>query len=323
LEINKFLGVYDIPFKLTKIGDKYIVDRFYCDSLAKLYNIKYGDIIFKIDSMDIDQLVRNREPYIGGSNDRSIIRNILWDITCNIKDEPAKITLGRNNDTIVEYVNRYHLTQLYELEIIQQSNQRKFIKYCCNIGYLNLGNLDTSDIENLKNDIHNSSGLIIDIRDNSNNTLYLLSKLLNPIKIDFAQFFSVNPSFPGCFKFTNTYSAGPNKFSKDYYKGFVCLLVNEYTQSHGEFTTMALQTAPNVITIGSQTAGADGDVSCFPLPGGITTCFSGVGVYYPDLTPTQRKGIRIDYEVKPTIEGIRKEKDEILEYAIDFIKSKL
>ena len=35
-------------------------------------------------------------------------------------------------------------------------------------------------------------------------------------------------------------------------------MVNEWTQSHSEFTCMCFQTAPNATVIGSQTAGADG-----------------------------------------------------------------
>jgi hypothetical protein len=46
---------------------------------------------------------------------------------------------------------------------------------------------------------------------------------------------------------------------------------------------------------------------------------SGIGVLYPDGTETQRKGIRIDYEIKPTIQGIKAGKDELLEKAIQII----
>jgi carboxyl-terminal processing protease len=50
------------------------------------------------------------------------------------------------------------------------------------------------------------------------------------------------------------------------YHGKVIILVNELTQSHAEFTVMALQAAPHSIVIGSQTAGADGNVSWVFLP---------------------------------------------------------
>jgi C-terminal processing protease CtpA/Prc len=42
-----------------------------------------------------------------------------------------------------------------------------------------------------------------------------------------------------------------------------------------------------------------------------------LGVFYPDGRETQRVGIVPDMEVKPTIEGIRKGKDEVLEKALE------
>ncbi|HZH70730.1 MAG TPA: S41 family peptidase, partial [Flavobacteriaceae bacterium] len=109
----------------------------------------------------------------------------------------------------------------------------------------------------------------------------------------------------------------------DYYRGKVVILVNETTQSSAEFHTMALQVAPKAKVFGSQTAGADGNVSEIYLPGNIRTMISGIGVYYPDGTETQRIGIIPDVEVKPTIEGIRAGKDEVLEAALNYLNSDL
>ncbi len=82
---------------------------------------------------------------------------------------------------------------------------------------------------------------------------------------------------------------------------------------------MALQTAPDVIGIGSQTAGADGNVKLVNLPGGIRVYFTGLGVYYPDGRETQRIGIVPDIEIKPTIKDIAEDKDKLMEKAIDHI----
>jgi C-terminal processing protease CtpA/Prc len=46
---------------------------------------------------------------------------------------------------------------------------------------------------------------------------------------------------------------------------------------------------------------------------------SGIGVYYPDGTETQRIGIVPDIEVKPTIQGVKDKRDELLEMAIKII----
>ena len=46
---------------------------------------------------------------------------------------------------------------------------------------------------------------------------------------------------------------------------------------------------------------------------------TGMGVYYPDGRETQRIGMIPDFEVKPTIAGIKAGKDEVLQKAIELI----
>lgn len=82
---------------------------------------------------------------------------------------------------------------------------------------------------------------------------------------------------------------------------------------------MALQTANDVVTIGSQTSGADGNVSVIEFPQGLTSRISGLGVFYPDGTETQRKGVKIDIVVERTVAGIREGRDEVLERAIEYV----
>ena len=97
------------------------------------------------------------------------------------------------------------------------------------------------------------------------------------------------------------------------YNGKVVLLVDEGTQSQGEYTAMAFRQLPNSVVIGSTTAGADGNLSRFTLPGAISTAISGVGVYYPDGRETQRVGIVPDIFVTPSINDIKNGKDRLLE----------
>jgi len=92
--------------------------------------------------------------------------------------------------------------------------------------------------------------------------------------------------------------------------------VDELSQSQAEYTAMAFRSSPRARVIGSMTAGADGNVSAIPLPGGFRSMISGISVFYPDKKPTQRVGIVPDRVVKPTIAGIRAGRDEVLEAAI-------
>jgi C-terminal processing protease CtpA/Prc len=98
-------------------------------------------------------------------------------------------------------------------------------------------------------------------------------------------------------------------------------LVNEQTQSSAEYTAMALRSAPHAVVMGSQTAGADGDMSFVPFPGGFRSPFSGLGIYYPDGTDTQGAGIVPDVFAYPTREGIATGRDEVLEKAENYIRN--
>jgi C-terminal processing protease CtpA/Prc len=92
--------------------------------------------------------------------------------------------------------------------------------------------------------------------------------------------------------------------------------MDESTMSSAEYTAMALRATSDAVVLGSTTAGADGNVSALPLPGGLSTLISGIGVFCPDRQPTQRIGIVPDTEVRPTIDGIREGRDEVLEAAL-------
>ena len=60
-------------------------------------------------------------------------------------------------------------------------------------------------------------------------------------------------------------------------------------------------------------------MSTIMLPGGLRTMISGIGIYYPDGSETQRVGIVPDIKIEPTVEGIKNGKDEVLEKAIEVI----
>ncbi len=73
---------------------------------------------------------------------------------------------------------------------------------------------------------------------------------------------------------------------------------------------------PKVIKIGSQTSGADGNITYFMLSQDIQSGFSNLGVYYPNSDSTQRIGIVPDSVVTLTIAGIMQGRDEVLEKAL-------
>lgn len=161
-----------------------------------------------------------------------------------------------------------------------------------------------------------TKGLIIDIRNYPSEAVASLgSHLVNHVT-PFARYTIGDLSNPGAFHWSPPVSLTP---SQPHYKGKIVILVDAITQSAAEFDSMAFRAAPGAIVVGSTTAGADGDISTIPLPGGVTTYISGIGVFYPDKQSTQRAGIVPDVVVRPTIASIRAGRDLVLEKAIRLI----
>jgi hypothetical protein len=60
-----------------------------------------------------------------------------------------------------------------------------------------------------------------------------------PQKVTFARVTRANPSVPGEFIFDEAIEVGDD--NPNYYKGKVIVIINEFTQSQAEFTTMAFR----------------------------------------------------------------------------------
>jgi hypothetical protein len=106
--------------------------------------------------------------------------------------------------------------------------------------------------------------------------LVTLARLLAPVETNtpFARFTTCDLSNPGAFHWRNPVSLTPQK---PYYAGKIVILADESSMSQAEYTSMAFRAAHGAIVVGSPTAGADGNVSPFALPGGLRSMISGIG----------------------------------------------
>ena len=189
-----------------------------------------------------------------------------------------------------------------------------------NIGYVTLQNIKEEDISKIKKEFKDTKGIIIDIRNYPSTFVpFSLGSYFVSSITPFVKFTKGNIDNPGEFTFTKELKI---RSKGKTYNGKLIVLVNELSQSQAEYTSMAFRAGDNTTIIGSTTAGADGNVSTIMLPGGLRTMISGIGVNYPNGGETQRIGIVPDIEVKPSIEGIRQGKDELLEKAIEIITKK-
>jgi Peptidase family S41 len=182
------------------------------------------------------------------------------------------------------------------------------------VAYLKLSSVRVAQVPSYVERAKGTRGLVIDIRNYpSEFVVFALGSLLVDRATPFARFTIGDLEHPGAFRWGDPVALSPQQ---PHYAGRVAILVDEISLSQAEYTAMAFRSSPRAVVVGSTTAGADGNVSPIPLPGGLSSMISGIGVFYPDKSPTQRVGIVADVQAHPTIAGIRAGRDEVLEEAL-------
>lgn len=303
------------PLEFISVNDGYYVGKLKPE-LESDCKIQYGDKIISVDGQLMEDRLIELSPVISASNDYYISKSTFY-LTVTYSDS-VRIEVERNGKKISETLKtddkfiytKPSNTMPYEIKTDSISG----INYC----YIDMGLLKRSDINSrFKKTIKRVDNIVIDSRNYPNITLIKLCKVLIPGRTKFSLFRKMNFDYPSSYKWVEGQTIGSN--SKGY-EGNLYILVDYQTMSQAEYTVMALQKHPNSFVIGGQTAGADGDISGVPLPFGIKTYFSGLGVYYPDGSETQQIGIRRDIHVIQDRRTVLERRDLILEKALKLMR---
>jgi hypothetical protein len=300
------------PLALRFVEGKLVVHAFaHLDGLAT--GLERGDVIHSIDGQSVESLVDSLRAYYPASNEAVRLRDIARNVTRGTG--PIRLEgLGADGafSTVVSRVPEEatwrfaHDHDFHSVPVFGMLSD--------SVAYLRISTAQAQNAGEYIRQAGDAAVLVIDCRNYpAEHLVFALGGHLVTASVPFARFTGGDPTNPGAFLWTDPEVHMPRE---PRFKGKVVILVDEATQSAAEYTAMAFRAAPNAVVVGSTTAGADGNVSRIPLPGGVQGMISGIGVFYPDRKPTQRVGIVPDLVVRPTIEGMRSGSDEVLDAGI-------
>lgn len=316
-DLGAYFGTNHTVTKARMVEGKLIAHITVDDSLAMNDGVKIGDEILTINGKTIIEYRKAMEDVLCASNPSVANRNF---VSYLLRGNGDSLPVTYEHDGVIKSGS----LKLYPAKTINEASTKKYYSRPSykllndSIGYITLAIAKVADLKTIFKTFENTKGFVIDIRNYPAEFMpFEMGKYIKPAPSPFVKFTNGNIDNPGLFTFKYDLSNGVK--NKEYYKGKIVILVDERTQSSAEYTTMALRTAPNAIVMGSQTAGADGNVSMIYFPGGFGSYISGIGVFYPDGKETQGIGIVQDIEVRPTQDGIKKGADEVLEKAKQYI----
>jgi len=315
-------GPYRPNFRMLLVDSTFIINKIRL-SEHNDNTFRVGDRVLKVDHQDIYALSDSLNAYVCGGNYWSN-QFFLTNAVLSRRDSTTLFTIVRAGDTLSVRSRNHRVKEMFLSEREEDKDNEKNTLYRWindGIAYFDLRSATPDNFSRNYKPIKSASAIILDLRCYPNTNLILnLTDAFVPPNSFFAYVTYPDTRFPGMARYMR--SSSGNIGSKDYFKGHVIVLVNEWTRSFSEYTAMALQANPKTITVGSSSSGSDGNVSIFEFPGEVASVYTGIGIYYPDFTPTQRAGVKIDYVVEPTIASIERKIDLAYETAIEIAKQK-
>lgn len=346
---NDFLfnASYYSPFDYKIVNNYLLVTDIVFPEICAKANIRKGDHITEINGKKVSQIIDEKSRLLSVSNREKLIfelssyqNNLIW--SDNSPQKLLKIKSGNKTFTTnIELVNTLDKTQVNVLSnYINNKNQKWATRELINkdIAYFNINNTlqfinDVDDdkidekMENIILDASKKKAMVFDMRgypDWGGFIFHYVYKYFSPTENYFYKYYAPNRKNIGTFVYLkDSYHYFPEiKDMKTMpYSGKVFIIVNPESRSASEWYTMSLQKIfPQSITIGQQTAGADGDVVKVNIPGDYLLEFTGNGIFYPDNSQTQQTGVRIDEVIKYKDQDFLNKKDLEFERVLNALK---
>jgi C-terminal processing protease CtpA/Prc len=313
LQARPPIGKCQVPVNVRFVESQAVISGMPSSTTEAAGGLRLGDVVSELDGVATSTLNAGWSPYYSASNEAARQRDLGRYLTRGDCGD-IKIGIHRDTDALTITAKRVSLAINDFSSGTHDLPGATFRLLSKDVAYLKLSSVQDADAASYVQQAAGTKGLIIDIRNYpSSFMVFALGSLLVDHETPFARFTEADLSNPGAFYWGDIESLKPEK---PHYSGKIVILVDETSMSQAEYTAMAFRVAPGTIVVGSTTSGADGNVSPLALPGGLSTMISGIGVFYPDKSPTQQIGIVPNVRMVPTIAGIRAGRDEVLEEAL-------
>jgi C-terminal processing protease CtpA/Prc len=283
---------------------------------AKGSGVEIGDIVLTLDGEPVAARDATLRRYLAASTEAGMRRKVADRLLSGPDGSPLALTVRGRGDQVREVrLKRGAWTPRPAGETVRVLPG--------NLGYADLSRLTISEVDGMFERVKGTRALILDMRGYPNGTAWSITPYLNTRGATQGPLFRrrlvsglYDERSQTGLDFTQPLPSYPMRTT---YAGRTVMLIDERTVSQAEHSGLFFEAANGTRFIGSQTAGANGDVTYFALPGIASVRFSGHDVRHADGHQLQRIGLVPDVPVTPTIQGIREGKDEVLDRAVRYL----
>ncbi len=321
--LAQYFGTATVAVRTRMIEGRPVITQILDDAAVRRAGLAVGDVVLEVDGEAAEVRRERLGRYLAASTPQSLDHLVMqrWmngapgsEAILKVRDAGGQVRVVR-----LRRSTAYQGRPWRSCPVIQILAEE--------IGYVDLERLPPERVEEMFERLRGTRAIIFDLRGYPQGTAWRIAPRLTDRRQVPAALFRRPLGFFAEGRSGDTQTLGAGWDFLQYlpesdgwkYRGQTIALIDERAMSQAEHAGLFLRAANGTAFIGSRTAGANGDVARFTIPGGISIAFSGQQVRHPNGAPLQRVGLIPDLEVKPTVAGIRAGRDEVLEKALEYL----
>jgi C-terminal processing protease CtpA/Prc len=322
--LSEYFGVAPAGLRLRLIEKQPVITQV-LDTEAAKAGVRVGDIVKKIDGETVLDRFKREALYVAASTPQALGAMLMTRILNGPEGSTAALTIEDASGNRKDVNLKRSASFLAALGTQRGGEALKLLPG--NIGYADLNRLTSADADGLLEKFRAAKAIVFDARGDSRDISGRLAARLTEERDAPAAVLTgpltMAPDVPQSGIATRSSSfflvqTIPNS-SEWKYKNKTVMLIDERTIGHAEHAGLFLEAANKTSFIGSPTAGADGELTSFVVPGAVTISFSSHDVRQVNGGKLQRLGLQPAVSVSPTIKGVRDGRDEVLEKALEYL----
>jgi C-terminal processing protease CtpA/Prc len=317
--LARLLGAWRPPLEVRLVENEFVVTRLY-EGLPPGTDVRVGDIVVSVDGEPMGARAARLRMFVTASTDTAR-RNRVATVALQGPAESTATLAVRGADQRTRILN---VPRQPSVRPSYTGEPYRLVESA--IGYVDLRRLTVPQVDAMFETLKTTTAIIFDMRGYPMGTAWDIAPRLNTkgAKVGAwfrrAQVSGVLTSEEGSAGFF--FEQPLPTTEKPKYAGLTVMLIDDRAISQAEHSGLFYEAANGMTFVGTPTAGANGDVTNFFVPGGIRINFSGHDVRHADGRQLQRVGLQPDVAVTPTIAGLRAGRDEVLERAIAYVKER-
>jgi C-terminal processing protease CtpA/Prc len=308
-------GARRLPVLWTWAENQLVIARTLPDGAGDL---RPGDVVVSLDGRPTAEALAAAEETVSGATPQWRRWVAMWRLAIGSADSSLKIEARHPDGTAVAATLKY-VSVPYGSGLLEEPRPGKISELKPGIFYVNLDQVSDADFNGALDRLAAAKGIIFDLRGYPNNISSDPLRHLTDRPLLSARWevpLVTRPDRQGWQWDTDSWFLKP---LAPRLKGKIVFVTDNRAISYAE-TYMGIVEAYHLGEIvGAPTAGTNGTVNPFTLPGGYQVTWTGLKVTRHDGSRHHGVGIQPTVPAAPTVKGIAEGRDEVLEKALEVV----